>query len=76
MKHVSSFGLPQQVFLTKWFVCLFIDLLPVHTVLRVWDCLFYEGYKIIFRSVLNTILFVLYIIRVESKCKHVLKVEQ
>lgn len=46
---VSSFGLPLQMFVTKWFVCLFVDILPFHTVLHVWDTLFYEGFKILFR---------------------------
>ena len=46
---VSSFGLPIQMFVTKWFVCLFVDILPFHTVLHVWDTLFYEGFKILFR---------------------------
>lgn len=34
---------------TKWFICLFADNLPTETVLRIWDSLFYEGSKIIFR---------------------------
>ena len=46
---VTLFGLPLQMFVTKWFVCLFVDVLPFHTVLHVWDTLFYEGNKIIFR---------------------------
>ena len=41
-------GLSWPVIATKWFICLFADVLPVETVLRVFDCLFAEGYKVKF----------------------------
>lgn len=31
---------------SKWFICLFAEVLPVETVLRLWDCVFSEGYKV------------------------------
>uniref|UniRef100_UPI00398F4F87 growth hormone-regulated TBC protein 1-A isoform X1 n=3 Tax=Pristiophorus japonicus TaxID=55135 RepID=UPI00398F4F87 len=39
----------------RWFICLFIDILPVEIVLRIWDCMFYEGSKITFRVALTLI---------------------
>jgi len=34
---------------TAWFMSLFVGTLPMESVLRVWDCLFFEGSKTLFR---------------------------
>lgn len=34
---------------SSWFMSLFVGILPIETVLRVWDILWYEGSKTIFR---------------------------
>ncbi|RZF36614.1 hypothetical protein LSTR_LSTR007317 [Laodelphax striatellus] len=53
--HLNSVGLPWTVITTKWFMCLFAEVLPTETALRIWDCLFYEGSKILFRVGLSLI---------------------
>ncbi|KAF5275661.1 hypothetical protein FQA39_LY06773 [Lamprigera yunnana] len=54
-KHVKNIGMPWAVASTKWFVCLYAEVLPTETVLRIWDCIFYEGSKVIFRVALALI---------------------
>lgn len=43
---------PISLCTTSWFMSLFIGTLPVESVLRVWDVLFYEGSRTIFRTAL------------------------
>jgi hypothetical protein len=55
-EKMNEFGLPWIVIMTKWLICLFADTLPIETVLRIWDIMFSEGYKIIFRASLAIVL--------------------
>ncbi|KAL8716379.1 MAG: hypothetical protein Q9220_000286 [cf. Caloplaca sp. 1 TL-2023] len=43
---------PISLCTTSWFMSLFIGTLPIESVLRVWDILFYEGSKTLFRIAL------------------------
>lgn len=45
-EHLERVGMPFPVVTTKWFICMFSEVLPVETVLRIWDCLFLEGSKV------------------------------
>ena len=50
----GSAGLPPiSLCTTSWFMSLFIGTLPIETVLRVWDVLFYEGSRTLFRVALT-----------------------
>lgn len=42
-------GVDLTAICSEWFMTWFTKCLPVCTVLRLWDSLFYEGFKVIFR---------------------------
>ncbi|KAM3578422.1 hypothetical protein VKS41_009167 [Umbelopsis sp. WA50703] len=52
-KDVDGASMPTITLVTShWFLTLFINILPTESVLRVWDCMFYEGQKVLFRVAL------------------------
>ncbi|XP_055867813.1 growth hormone-regulated TBC protein 1-like isoform X1 [Biomphalaria glabrata] len=53
--HLEGLGVQWCLVGMKWFICLYADVMPVDTVLRVWDCLFLEGSKILLRVALTLI---------------------
>ncbi|CAG9858441.1 unnamed protein product [Phyllotreta striolata] len=54
-RHIHNIGMPWAMGTTKWFICLYSEVLPAETVFRIWDCLFSEGSKIIFRVAITLI---------------------
>ena len=50
--HFDKLALPLGPVTVNWFLCLFVNTLPLETSLHVWDCLFSEGVKTLFRCAL------------------------
>ena len=52
-RHLQEVQLSASLYATNWFMTLFACALHIETVLRIWDCLFLEGPKIIYRVFLG-----------------------
>lgn len=50
--HMEALEVDMSVMATEWYLCLFATSMPSETVARVWDALFNEGPKILFRVAL------------------------
>ncbi|KAL4184829.1 hypothetical protein AMTRI_Chr10g227470 [Amborella trichopoda] len=50
--HLESMDFDVSLVATEWFLCLFSKSLPSETTMRVWDVLFNEGAKVLFRVAL------------------------
>ncbi|EFJ51322.1 hypothetical protein VOLCADRAFT_120512 [Volvox carteri f. nagariensis] len=51
-EHFTAIDLDISMLATDWYLCLYSLSLPSETVMRVWDALFFEGPKILFRVAL------------------------
>jgi len=50
--HLDAHGVDPALFSLNWFLCLFVDTLPVATYLHIWDAFLFEGSKVLFRYAL------------------------
>lgn len=41
-RHMEAMGADVSCVVVQWFICLFVNFLPLETCLRVWDILFYH----------------------------------
>lgn len=48
-KHFKNAGMILEPVTCSWLLCCFINTLPMNVVLRVWDCLFWEGNIVLLR---------------------------
>ncbi len=44
--HFSTHGIDASLFSLNWFLCLFVDNIPVKTYLHIWDSFLFEGSKV------------------------------
>lgn len=52
-QHLSTYTTDLSPILTQWFLCLFVNTLPTELTLRILDCFFFEGNKILLRVALG-----------------------
>ena len=50
--HFEAMGCPLAMLTTDWFLCAYSKVVPAETAVRIWDCLFAEGAKVLFRVAL------------------------
>ena len=48
--RLTQLGVPVAQYSTQWLLCLYIDVLPLETALRLWDLLFAEGEAVLLRA--------------------------
>jgi len=48
--HFEALGVPLETISTQWFLCLFVNVLPAPTLLRLWDTMFWEGPSVLLRA--------------------------
>jgi len=48
--HFVELSFPLEFVTYQWFLCLFVNSLPLDTTLRIWDCFLHEGSKALFRA--------------------------
>lgn len=53
--HIEHVGYPLATIVYQWFLCLFVNKLPLGTTLRIWDSFLHEGPKVLFRVGLTII---------------------
>ena len=46
-EHFNTHGVDPSLFSLNWFLCLFVDTLPVNTYLHIWDAFLFEGSKVL-----------------------------
>ena len=51
--HLATFDFQLDLLLTKWFICLFVNHLPLECELAVWDLLLINGNSVLFRVALT-----------------------
>ena len=44
--HLESHGVDAGLFALNWFLCVFVDNIPVRTFLHIWDSFLFEGSKV------------------------------
>ena len=47
--HLDEINFDLTMLTTSWFMCLFVNVLPPATVMRIWDVLLTRGPKILFK---------------------------
>lgn len=47
--HLRELDIILEPILCQWFLCLFVHVLPLDAVQRIWDCFFFEGNVVLFR---------------------------
>lgn len=50
--HLASLEAEVSILATDWFLTLFATCMPAETVARMWDALFNEGSKVLYRTAL------------------------
>ena len=45
-QHFDKHGVDPALFTLNWFLCVFVDTMPVKTYLHIWDAFLFEGSKV------------------------------
>ncbi|XP_025114538.1 uncharacterized protein LOC112576362 isoform X3 [Pomacea canaliculata] len=48
-RHLEAIDIEISTVTLNWFLAIFFDAVPFHTLLRIWDCFLLEGPKVLFR---------------------------